>query len=159
MAAGAGVIRVYSGLDEARAQILGKRVAEAFDLPTSVQERIRSVFGADLTAREVVERILADVRASGDDALRTYTRAVDGVEVDDLEISDAELDAAVGDLEPGLRTALEAAAARVRAFHERARRSSWLDFSATGALGQMIVPLDSVGIYAPGGRATYPSTV
>src|SRR5438067_1814783 len=134
MAAGAGVIRIYPRLEQARQEILGKRMADAFDLPASVQERIRSVFGADLAAREVVERILDDVRASGDEALRTYTRAFDGVEIRDFVVSAAELDAAVNGLEPGLRTALQAAAARVRAFHERARRSSWLDFSAAGAL-------------------------
>lgn len=159
MTMGTGVIRVYHGLDEARHEVLGRRVAEAFDLPEVVRARIQSVFGADLSAREVVARIVDDVRASGDEALRKYTLDLDGVEVDDLVVSDAELDGAVESIDPGLRSALEQAAARVRAFHERSRRASWLDFSEAGALGQLIVPLDSVGVYAPGGRAVYPSTV
>ena len=154
-----GVIRVYQGLDQARREVLRRRLADAFDLPGSVRDRIRSVFGADLTAREVVERILDDVKRSGDPALREYGRAFDAVDPGDLVVSASELDAAVGAIDPDLRAALEAAAERVRAFHERCRRSSWLNFSATGALGQLIVPLDSVGIYAPGGRAAYPSTV
>lgn len=158
-AMGNRVIRVYQGLEEARREVLGRRVAEAFDLPDPVRERIRSVFGADLSAREVVGRIIADVRASGDDALRKYSRELDGADLDDIMVADAELDGALASIQPALRSALEAAAARVRAFHERCRRASWLDFSAAGALGQLIVPLDSVGVYAPGGRAAYPSTV
>ena len=155
----ADVIRVYHDLGEARRQVLGRRVAEAFDLPEPVRARIRSVFGTDLSAREVVERIVDDVRTSGDVALRKYGQALDGVELDELVVSDSELDAALASIDQGLRSALEAAAARVGAFHERCRRTSWLDFSETGALGQLVVPLDSVGVYAPGGRAAYPSTV
>jgi histidinol dehydrogenase len=156
---GAGAIRIYQTVDEARREVLGRRVAESFDLPAPVQERIRSVFGADLSARDVVARILDDVRRAGDEALRTYTRELDGVELDDLLVPEAVLDDAVASIDPGLRAALEHAAVRVRAFHERCRRGSWIDFSETGALGQLIVPLDSVGAYAPGGRAVYPSTV
>ena len=55
--------------------------------------------------------------------------------------------------------ALELAAGEIRAFHEKARRNSWLDFKGDGALGQVIRPLRRVGLYAPGGRALYPSTV
>ena len=156
---GGGSIRVYQGVAEARREVLGRRVAEAFDLPEPVRARIRSVFGADLSAREVVARIVEDVRTSGDAALRRYTHELDGVELGDLTVSEAELEDAVASVDSGLRLALEQAAARVRAFHERCRRSSWLDFSESGALGQLVVPLDSVGVYAPGGRAAYPSTV
>jgi histidinol dehydrogenase len=159
MATGTGVIRVFHGLEEARREVLGRRVAEAFDLPEAVRARIQTVFGADLSARDVVARIIDDVRAGGDEALRRYTRDLDDVDLDDLVVSDAEIDGAVAAIDPSLRGALEQAAARVRAFHERSCRGSWLDFSEAGALGQLVVPLDSVGVYAPGGRAVYPSTV
>jgi histidinol dehydrogenase len=152
-------IRIYRDLDEARREILGKRAADSFDLPDQVRDRIRSAFGADLSARDVVDRIIEDVRVTGDEALRRYTHDLDGSDLDDLVVAEGEIDSAVAGIAPELRSALEAAAARVRAFHERCRRASWLDFSDTGALGQMIVPLDSVGVYAPGGRAVYPSTV
>src|SRR6266542_2026928 len=154
-----GLIRVYRDLEEARREVLGRRTAEAFDLSQPVRDRIRSTFGADLSVREVVERIIDDVRDAGDEALRRYTRAFDGVEPTDLTVQGSELDAALEAIDPALRDALEAAADRIRAFHARCRRASWLDFSDSGALGQMIVPLDSVGVYAPGGRASYPSTV
>jgi histidinol dehydrogenase len=153
------LIRVYENLDEARREILGRRVATSFDLPGPVQEGIRATFGEDLTAAQVVDRILADVRASGDEAVRRYTRAIDGVELEDPTVSEEDLDGALTAISPELRGALERAAERIRRFHERSRRNSWLDFEGGGALGQMIVPLRRVGVYAPGGRAAYPSTV
>src|SRR5207249_6551499 len=70
-----------------------------------------------------------------------------------------EISAAVGRVARETLAALEAAAERIRRFHERSLRRSWLDFEDGGALGQMIVPIERVGVYAPGGRATYPSTV
>ena len=124
-----------------------------------MKARIRDVFGADLSAAEVVDRVLQDVRSEGDAALRRYTRAFDGAELTDLIVPDAELDAALAAIPGEVRNALQAAAERIRAFHERSRRNSWLNFADGGALGQMIVPIERVGVYAPGGRAAYPSTV
>lgn len=150
---------MYESIEEARREVLGKRVATAFDLPEPVRETIRAVFGTELGAAEVVERVLQDVRTEGDAAVRRYSQAFDGVDVADLLVPEADLDAAAGAIPPELHAALEHAAQRIRTFHERCRRNSWLDFADGGALGQMIVPLDRVGVYAPGGRAAYPSTV
>jgi histidinol dehydrogenase len=153
------VIRIFGSVEQARAEVLGQRSASSVDLPDAVRARIRAVFGEDLSAAAVVERILADVRAQGDAAVRRYGAAFDGVEVEDLVVPAPELAAATARIGPELRAALEAAAERIRRFHERSRRNSWLDFADGGALGQMIVPIERVGIYAPGGRAAYPSTV
>jgi histidinol dehydrogenase len=153
------MIHIYESLEDARQQILGRRVATSFDLPAPVQETIRAVFGEDLSAQQVAERIVADVRGDGDAAVRHYTRAIDGVDLGDPLVDDGELDAALATISPDLRNALERAAERIRRFHERARRNSWLAFEDGGALGQMIVPIERVGVYAPGGRAAYPSTV
>src|SRR2546423_14881039 len=95
-----GVIRVYRNVEEARREVLGRRAAESFDLPEPVRDRIRSTFGADLSAREVVQRIIDDVRASGDDAIRKYTRAFDGVELPQFAVPDSEIDAALAAIEP-----------------------------------------------------------
>ena len=151
--------RVYEGLEAAREAIIASRRFGEVELPEAVQARIGAVFGADLTAEQVVARILADVRAEGDAAVRRYAEAFDGVAVDTLRVPDADLDAAVRDASPALVEALAVAVRQVTAFHERARRQSWLDFRAEGALGQLIQPLDRVGVYAPGGRAAYPSSV
>ncbi|HLH21040.1 MAG TPA: histidinol dehydrogenase [Chloroflexota bacterium] len=153
------LLRVYDGLDAARKTILASRRFGEVELPEGVRARIRAVFGADLTAEQVVARVIADVRADGDEALRRYGEAFDSVAVDTFRVDDAALDAAVASAPPALVEALEVAARRVRAFHERARRQSWLDFRGEGALGQLILPLDRVGVYAPGGRAAYPSSV
>ena len=113
-----------------------------------------------------VAEIVADVRARGDAALLEYTQRYDGVQaarVADLEISAAELKAAFDGLGGAQRQALLAAAERVRAFHLRqldACGRSWQYFDADGTLlGQKVTALDRVGIYVPGGKAAYPSSV
>lgn len=153
------MIALYSNLDEARRALVGSRVLDAVDLPAPIRETIREVFGEALSPAQVVERIIADVRADGDEAVRRYTWLLDGVDVEDLVVPHEEVQAALREVPATLRKALEIAADRVRAFYERSRRSPWMDVSADGALGQVLVPLERVGIYAPGGRAAYPSTV
>jgi histidinol dehydrogenase len=107
-----------------------------------------------------VRRILDDVRTHGDAALRQYTRAFDRADVDELRVADAQIDAAVARVGSRVMDALQVAARRIRAFHEKARRRSWLDHTPSGgALGQLIRPLERVAVYAPGGRAPYPSSV
>jgi histidinol dehydrogenase len=153
------LLRVYDGLEAARHAILASRRFGEVELPEAVRARIRAVFGAHLTAEQVVHRIIADVRADGDEAVRRYGEAFDGVAVDRFRVDDAEIESAVAGAPRSLIEALEVATRQVAAFHERARRQSWLDFRGEGALGQLILPLDRVGVYAPGGRAAYPSSV
>ena len=158
-----GVIRRFPNAVAAREALLVDRGLLAIDpeaLPAPVREGIRQTFGADLGAEEVVRRILEDVRAHGDSALRRYTRAFDHVELSELEVPQARIDAAVERVGEQVMEALRLAADRIRAFHEHARRKSWLDHTPTGgALGQLIRPLERVAVYAPGGRAPYPSSV
>ncbi len=150
---------IYARMADARREILGRRAATTLELSPALRESIRALFNEDLSALQVVQRIIGDVQAEGDAAVRRYTERLDGVTLDDLVVPDAALDEALASIPSDLRWALEVAAERVRTFHERTRRQSWLDFADGGALGQMIVPLERVGIYAPGGRAAYPSTV
>ena len=117
----------------------------------------------DARVDETVAAILADVKARGDEALVEYTRRFDRVEVANaaaLEIDRAECDRALQGLPAAQRAALEAAAARVRAYHERQRAQSWSYEDEYGnELGQRVTPLDRVGVYVPGGKAAYPSSV
>ncbi|MEF7614961.1 histidinol dehydrogenase [Aquincola sp. MAHUQ-54] len=113
-----------------------------------------------------VAEILADVQARGDAAVLEYTARFDGVQADTvaaLEIPRGELEAAFEGLPEAQRSALEAAARRVRAYHERqleAGGRSWSYRDEDGTLlGQKVTPLDRVGIYVPGGKAAYPSSV
>ncbi len=117
----------------------------------------------DEAVERAVSEILAAVRLEGDAAVLAYTRRFDGVEaasLAELELSRADLDAALAGLPVAQRTALEEAAARVRAYHERQPLTSWDYQEADGTrLGQQVTPLDRAGLYVPGGKAAYPSSV
>ena len=120
----------------------------------------------DAAIEERVAAIVADVRARGDAAVLDYTARFDRVQAASmagLEIGAAELRAALAQITPAQRAALEAAADRVRDYHRRqldACGRSWQYRDADGTLlGQKVTPLDRVGIYVPGGKAAYPSSV
>jgi histidinol dehydrogenase len=161
--AASGVIRRFPNALAGREALLvnrGRLSVYPDALPAPVRAGIRETFGEDLGAEEVVRRILEDVRARGDAALRDFSRAFDHVDVGGLEVSQAEIDAAVERVGEQVMAALRIAAARIRDFHEHARRRSWLEHTPSGgALGQLIRPIERVAVYAPGGRAPYPSSV
>jgi histidinol dehydrogenase len=117
----------------------------------------------DDAVEATVRAIIADVRARGDAALVEATRRFDRVEVDSaaaLEIPRAELEAALAGLPAARGEALREAAARVRSYHERQLAKSWQYEEADGTvLGQRVTPLERVGLYVPGGKAAYPSSV
>lgn len=119
----------------------------------------------DAQVEEAVAAILDDVRSRGDDAVLAYTNRFDmaATAVADLELTPAELAAAFGQMPARQRDALQAAAARVRSYHEAQKKAcgeSWSYRDADGTLlGQKVTPLDRVGIYVPGGKAAYPSSV
>ncbi len=120
----------------------------------------------DLAIEERVATIVADVRKRGDAAVLEHTQRLDGLKattVAELEITRAELLAALDAITPAQRTALEFAADRVKRFHERQLEAcgrSWSYRDEDGSLlGQKVTALDRVGIYVPGGKASYPSSV
>ncbi len=129
--------------------------------------RLSKLLAFEASTDEAVERavseILAAVRLEGDAAVLAYTRRFDGVEaasLAELELSRADLEAALSGLSAEQRAALEEAAARVRAYHERQPLTSWDYEEADGTrLGQQVTPLDRAGLYVPGGKAAYPSSV
>ena len=121
---------------------------------------------ADAAIEERVADILADVQQRGDAAVLDYTQRFDGLtaaSVQALELTQAELKAAFDGLPAAQRTALQAAATRVRSYHEAQKKASgesWSYRDEDGTLlGQKVTPLDRVGIYVPGGKAAYPSSV
>mgnify|MGYP003607097379 CR=1 FL=1 len=118
---------------------------------------------ADQAITATVREILAQVRQRGDDALLAYTARfdrLDAAQAADLEIPAARLQQALAAISTEQRTALETAAARIRAYAERQKLESWRFTEADGTvLGQQITPLDRVGLYVPGGKAAYPSSV
>ncbi|CAB3941635.1 Histidinol dehydrogenase [Achromobacter insolitus] len=128
---------------------------------------LSTLLAFEATEDESIDRaaagILADVRARGDAALVEYTQRFDRMpdaSAQTLEIPKAEWQAALAALPAAQRNALEAAADRVRSYHERQRAETWTYTDADGTmLGQQVTPLDRVGLYVPGGKAAYPSSV
>ncbi|SBT09557.1 bifunctional histidinal dehydrogenase and histidinol dehydrogenase [Candidatus Accumulibacter aalborgensis] len=133
--------------------------------------RLNSLLAFEAAQDESVERtvaaILSDVKARGDAAVIEYTRRFDGLSVDsmaELEVSQNELQAALAGLLSDQRQALEAAAGRVRNYHQRQTLQSWHyeddgEDACGTMLGQKVTAIDRVGLYVPGGKASYPSSV
>jgi len=136
------------------------------DFEARFQARLHWSADTDAAIEQRVADILADVQQRGDAAVLDYTARFDGLNAADvaaLELSQAELKAAFESIPAAQRQALEFAAARVRAYHEAQKQAcgqSWRYRDADGTLlGQKVTPLDRVGIYVPGGKAAYPSSV
>ena len=117
----------------------------------------------DTSIEATVTGILADVRRRGDEAVLEYTEKFDRLSASSmsmLELSQGRLQEALDALPAERRSALEAAADRVRRYHERQVQSSWTYTEEDGTvLGQQVTALDRVGLYVPGGKAAYPSSV
>jgi histidinol dehydrogenase len=130
-------------------------------------ERLQALLAFEVTQDDSVEsavtEILRAVRGRGDQAVLEYTGRFDGLSVDSMSALQLQPDVlrhALDNLPAAQRNALEAAAARIRAYHERQTASSWSYTEEDGTtLGQKITALDRVGVYVPGGKAAYPSTV
>lgn len=129
--------------------------AEEFDLRREVE------YGSP-EQNETVKAIVKAVKQEGDAALLRYTKQFDKValEASQLRVMPDELEAAYAKVEASFVTAIRAAADHIRQFHARQKRNSWMDLQADGSLlGQIIRPLKRVGVYVPGGKAAYPSSV
>lgn len=118
----------------------------------------KSAFNAQ--AMTAATAIVEDVRERGDAALAEYTERFDGVALESFRVPQRAIDTALASVDPKISAALQHAAAQIREFHERQVEQSWFSTRPDGAIvGAKVTPLDSVGIYVPGGRALYPSTL
>ncbi len=122
-------------------------------------DNIAKLFGESLTAEQAVTRILKDVRANGDSALREWTQRLDQIDLKPAPVSKAAIQSALDSISPVQRDALEKAAARIETFHRHQPLTSWFTNELGGTLGQIIRPIQRVGLYVPGGTAPLPSTV
>jgi histidinol dehydrogenase len=152
------MIGIYSSA-EARNSILRRTPWEAQEMPERVLAGIESIFGERLSPPAVVARILADVRSRGDAALREWSARIDGASIVGLEIPATAWRAAYESLAGDQRGALDFAAERIESFHRRQPVDSWVVSTPDGALGQLVRPLDAVGVYVPGGTAPLPSSL
>lgn len=153
------MIRIYEDPGEASSILNRRQMLTVDDVPDVVLASIERVFGEPLTPEAAVARLLTDVRARGDAALREWTHRIDGVVLDIPEVPKSEWQAAYDALDADLRAALETSADRVRDFHARQPIPNWTTDAMGGTLGQKLVPLERVGIYVPGGTAPLPSSL
>lgn len=144
------------------AALMKKKAFDECTLSPGVQAGVTEMFGAPLTAAQVVERIVDDVRSGGDEKLFYYTELIDkaALNADNIKVTEQEFAEAEAVVKPAVMAAIKKAIANVTRFHEEQVPKTWLTNREYGSmLGQKVTPLDSVGIYVPGGTAAYPSSV
>jgi histidinol dehydrogenase len=142
---------------------LKRLTTEADDFQQQLEAVLAWDASSDMAVVDTVRAILADVKGRGDAAVLEYSRRFDRLSVTsmaELELPLSRAQAALTSIPEAQRVALEAAADRVRAYHEHQKQDSWTYTEADGTvLGQQVTPLDRAGLYVPGGKAAYPSSV
>lgn len=147
---------------EAVEKLLDKPAFDQVELDPRIREANKKLFGEDLGASEIVDRIVGEVRRDGDAAVIKYTRLIDRTEfaAEEFAVTEAEYEAAYKEADPAVVRSLQRAAENVRRYHQEQKPNSWMTYREHGSiLGQSVIALDRVGIYVPGGTAAYPSSV
>jgi histidinol dehydrogenase len=130
------------------------------DAPEAIRAALTPASYLDREAEEAsVRAIVADVRARGDDAVREYTERFDGPALEGLQVSLAEMEAAATQVSAAFREAVAVARERIAAFHAHGRLQSWSEEQDGTVMGQIVRPLDTVGVHVPGASAPLPSTL
>lgn len=141
------VFSVYNGLKDSEAFV------------EKLVQRSQNDYGE---AEKTVSEIVAAVRARGDEALFEYTQKFDGIELNknNIRVNQDEIETALNQVDSELINVIKRAAERIKLFHEKQKMNSWLEPSQNGEiLGQLVRPLEKVGVYVPGGKAAYPSSL
>ena len=143
-------------------KMLVKPAFDEVELNPRIREGNKKLFGRDMTAAEIVEMIVNDVRKDGDSAVVKYTKLLDRAEFkpEDFLVTEAEYEAAEKVVDKEIVESLKRSIENVRHYHQEQKPNSWMTYRNQGSmLGQSVIPLDRVGIYVPGGTAAYPSSV
>ena len=151
--------QIVSDVNEIRRRLTRRRGFAETELSPRLREGIARIFGQELPAHAVVERILGDVRKDGDRAVKHYTQVIDGQTPVSLEVPPESWREAYESLDAPIQQALRVSRDQIERFHRHQLRTSWLQWSEEGALGQLVIPIERIGIYTPGGTAAYPSTL
>lgn len=152
------MLRIYD-VDSARQTLLRRQAWDEIPVPESLLARLEALFGEHLSPEEATRRIVQDVRRRGDLALREWARALDGSEPLAIHVPPEAIAEAYRQVPAEVVAALRLAVERIEAFHRRQPALSWMMNTPEGTLGQLIRPIERVGIYAPGGSAPLPSSV
>ena len=151
-------LRIVEGGEAARRSVLRREPPLEPALPETVRASIRETFGEDLSAAQVVARIIEEVRREGDSAVTRYSQRFDGSSYQALEVSRQEIDDAFNAVSSEVLEAIEVAADRVYRYHELQAEHGPRSFTHDG-IGMIVRPLQSVGVYMPGGMTALPSAV
>lgn len=149
-------MKIYT-VDEARQTILKRTPPDEYEISAEALQRNQAIFGEPLAPDDAVKRILKTVRDNGDVAIRDWTQRIDGVVLDAIRVSVAAIEAGLANTPDDVVEALRFAAGRVRSFHQQ-QRDRLGDWQADG-LGQFLRPIQTVGVYVPGGTAPLPSSL
>jgi histidinol dehydrogenase len=136
-----------------------RRIKNAKDLKAFLRVLRERASGVSKEIEQRVKTILDDVKANGDRAVLKYTRTLDSLYIKTVKIYNRDLSKYVLKADTHVVNALKLSAKRIRVFHERQRKKSWSFSDGKTILGQIIRPIERVGVYIPGGKASYPSTV
>jgi histidinol dehydrogenase len=143
---------------DAKQTILKRTPPDEFPVSQHMLDSIAELFGEKVTPDETVARILKDVRMNGDSALQKWTLTLDGLDLKPAPVSKDLIQSAL-DASPVQCAALQQAATRIESFHRHQPLSSWFTNELGGTLGQIIRPIQRIGLYIPGGTAPLPSSV
>ncbi len=146
-------------LAEARQTILKRRSLRDIEVPDRIAASLEQLFGEPVTPEEAVRRIIQSVRDQGDEALFDWNRRIDGASLTTLVVPEERIQSALSAIPPDVADALLLARDRIAAFHRQQPVHGWIDARPEGSLGQMVRPVDSVGIYVAGGTAPLPSSL
>ena len=153
-------MKIIEGFQSAKPVLSRQAPTEFYPVSPRLRQRIKEVFGTD-DPEQAVRQIINEVRSRGDAALFDLTLKIDGIELTSLEISKQQITSAyqeVDKVDSELVSALKLAAERIHSFHLSQKDALWRGITRQGS-GQLIRPLERIGIYVPGGTACYPSTV
>ncbi len=149
-------MKVVKGYEKSLSALSEGRRLDLSSVPQAFLDSSEQIFGERLTPLEVVSRIIEDVRANGDDAIRRLSLLIEGSEQDRIEVDPDIVKSAADSVDPLVLEALALSADRVRAYHEASMSNDWMDFAA--GYGAVVRPCERVGVYIPGGSAPLPST-
>ena len=150
-------MKVIRGFVSAKSALSRQIPTESYPVPPALRQRLKKMFGTD-DPEQAVRQIVNEVQKRGDAALFDLTLKIDGIKLTSLEVSKKQITGAYQEVDRELVSALKLAAERITRFHRIQKDNIWREVTGADS-GQLIRPLERVGVYVPGGTASYPSTV
>lgn len=153
------LLPIFDDLAQAKATILNRKSLNEYEVPDRIMASLQKLFGEKVTPAEAVRRIINSIREQRDAALLDWNERIDGVQLETLAVPEDQITAALDHVSPDVREAMELAATRIEEFHKKQPVTGWIDATEEGSLGQLVRPVDSVGVYVAGGTAPLPSSL